>query len=78
MSSASENKIAEIEKLIENEQFLQLSVLDVQDYDGTLVVMTDDAVPRPFVRMLLRKIWDGPVEVYCASGLMSGSTASLS
>jgi len=38
MSSASENKIAEIEKLIENEQFLQLSVLDVQDYDGTLVV----------------------------------------
>jgi hypothetical protein len=77
MSGDIKNNLAEIEKLIEEEQFLRLSVLDVQNYDGTLVVMTDDAVPRPFVRMILRNVWNGPIEVFCASALMGGSNASL-
>lgn len=77
MSSNTNQNLATIQKLVEQEQFLRLSVLDIQSYDGTLVVMTDDAVPRPFVRMILKKVWDGPIEVFCASALMSGSTASL-
>lgn len=77
MSGNTNENLEKIEKLVEQEQFLRLSVLDIQSYDGTLVVMTDDAVPRPFVKMILKKAWNGPVEVFCASALMGGSTASL-
>lgn len=63
--------------LIEDEVFLRISILDVQTYDGTLVVMTSNDVPRMFIRMILKKVWSGPIEVYCASALMAGSSVSL-
>ncbi len=71
-------ELAKIEELVENEVFLGLSVLDVQTYDDTLVVLTDDHVPRAFVRVILKQAWSGEVEVYCANGLMMGSTTALS
>ena len=77
MSGKTTENLSAIQDLIEKEEFLKLSVLDIQSYDGTLVAMTDDVVPRPFVRMILKKVWNGPVEVYCASALMEGSTSSL-
>lgn len=72
-----EDKLDRIFSLIERETFLKLSVLDIQQYDDTLVVMSDDAVPRAFVRQILNKVWQGPVEVYCAASLMAGSTTTL-
>ncbi len=71
------NSIDEVQHLIDQEVFLTLAVVDVQVYDQTLVVMTSHSVPRAFVRMLLRKIWNGPVEVYCASALFAGGNIAL-
>ena len=71
------NDINEIQNLIDQEVFLSLSVVDIQVYDNTLVVMAGHSVPRAFVRMLLSKVWNGPVEVYCASALFAGSGMAL-
>lgn len=67
----------DIEALIEREVFLRQSIQDIQVFDDTLVALTDDGVPPTFVRMILSTVWAGPVEVYCASALMIGSTAEL-
>ena len=65
--------IEDVEKLINEDVFLRDCVLDAQIDDGTLVILTDHTVPRPFVRERLKSVWDGPVESYCASGIMRGS-----
>jgi len=70
-------ELRRVEALIENEVFLSLSIVDVQVYDNTLVVMTEHSVPRTFVRLLLKKVWEGPIEVYCASALLAGSGIAL-
>ena len=75
--TSAPNDIDAVLTFMEEEVFLRLSIVDVQNYDDTLVVMTGSDVPRVFVRMLLKKVWSGPVEVYCASGLMAGSNVSL-
>ncbi|MEM8749135.1 MAG: hypothetical protein AAGF28_02460 [Pseudomonadota bacterium] len=66
-----------IERVVQEEQFLRLSVLDIQLYDDTLVVLVDQQVPRAFLAQILRRSWSGPVEVYCASALMAGSDTAL-
>ena len=72
-----EDRFARIQELIDSEVFLQLSVIDIHVDNDTLVVMTDHQVPRNFVKLLLRKVWNGPVEVFCASAIMDGSMISL-
>lgn len=71
------NELDTVLSFMEKEVFLRLSIVDVQAYDDTLVVMTSSDVPRVFVRMLLKKVWAGPIEVYCATALMAGSNISL-
>lgn len=72
------NDLNNVMKIINDETFLRISVLDVQNYDGTLVVMTDHNVPQKFTRHIMNKIWNGPVEVYCASSLMTGTGLATS
>ena len=72
-SDEKTTELNKVQSIISKETFLRISVLDIQNYDGTLVVMTDHNVPQKFTRHIMSKIWDGPVEVYCASGLMTGA-----
>lgn len=77
----SEDRSGDLEKVqavINKETFLRISVLDVQNYDGTLVVMTDHNVPQKFTRHIMDMVWNGPVEVYCASTLMTGADTASS
>lgn len=77
LSNSQKNSLDEINWFIDSEMFLKMSVVDVQVYDDLLVVMTDHAIPRTFVRLLLKRIWKGPIDVFCATALMGGNEISL-
>ena len=72
-----QNELSIIQNIIDEEVFLKLSVVDFHTDDDTLVVMTDHQVPCAFVKMILQKVWNGPVEVFCASAIMAGSAMSF-
>ena len=62
---------------IENEAVLNDAILDVQQMDDTLVVLTAMETPETFLRLTLDKVWNGPIEVYCATALLEGSDFGL-
>ena len=71
------NNAHNVHAAIENEAVLSNAVVEVQQYDDTLVVLTAQETPETFLRLTLNKVWTGPIEVYCASGLLDGSGMSL-
>lgn len=62
-----------VEQMIARDTFLRQAVLDIQEYDDTLVLMVAPNVPHIFVRTVVRQIWAGPIEIYCATALMAGA-----
>ena len=76
--SQADDSLKRIHTAIENEAILNDAVVDIQQYDDTLVVFTSTETPVSFVRLVLRKVWTGPIEVYCATALLTGSDMSLS
>ena len=43
----------------------------------TLVILAAQETPETFLRMTLDKVWQGPIEVYCASDLLEGPEFGL-
>jgi hypothetical protein len=66
-----------VQTALENEAVLNDAILDVQQYEDTLVILTAQETPEAFLRLTLDKVWDGPIEVYCATALLDGSEFSL-
>ena len=62
---------------VECESFLNDVVLDLQIYDDALVVFTSQDTPSNLVRLVLRKVWSGNIEVHCATDLMAGAEMAL-
>ena len=62
---------------IENQAVLNDAILDVHQMDDTLVVLTAQETPEAFLRLTLDKVWNGPIEVYCATALLDGSDFAL-
>lgn len=73
-----DSRLDDVQAVLEKEAFLDSNIMDVQQYDDTLVLLTKREIPLSMVRLLLRKVWTGPIEVYCASALMTGSDLTLS
>ena len=71
------SRLTRVRQACETDTFLQLAVLDVHQEGDLLIVMTDDSVPRAFVRRVLGQIWDGEVVVYCPLGTMTGSAVAV-
>ena len=71
-------RLADVHAVIDHEALLGDNVMDVQHYDDTLVLFTKREMPSTFARMLLKKVWAGPIEDYCASALTVGSEVTLS
>jgi hypothetical protein len=63
---------------IDSQTILNDVILDIQQYDDTLVIFTSQDTSHTFIRLILRKVWTGPLEIYCAIALMSGSDRALS
>ena len=76
--SHADTSLENVQAVIDAESMLNHAVVDVQQYDDTLVIFTSHETPTSFVRLLLRKVWTGPIEVYCATALLAGSEMSLS
>ena len=70
-------RLARVRMACEHDTFLKLAVMDVQTEGDLLVVLTDDSVPRAFVRRVLEEIWQGTVEVYCPLGIMTGACVDV-
>ena len=71
--SCTDTDLNNIKTAIERETVLSQTVLDVQLDQDTLVVFTTVETPDTFVRLMLRQVWDGPIETYCATSLMAGA-----
>mgnify|MGYP007014085268 FL=1 len=72
-SNEEQAALLSVQKLVAGDTFLKPSVLDLQVYDETLVILTDHQLPRAFVEKIVAASWPGPVEVYCATDLMTGA-----
>lgn len=68
--------LEDVERVLSRDVYVRNAILNVEEYDGTLVIFVEPDVPPVFVRTLVRPVWDGPVEVYCATALMTGSRHS--
>ena len=75
--AVAETGLHGVHAAIENQAVLNDAVLDVQQMDDTLVILTAQETPETFVRLALDKVWNGPIEVYCASALLDGSDFGL-
>ena len=51
--------------------FLGPAVLDLQLYDDVLVAFIDQQITKALAQSLLDQLWQGEVEVHCASDLIS-------
>ena len=70
--------LGSVQYVIENEQLLSDAILDIDQYDDTLVVYTHSDLPESFMRLMLQKAWTGPIEVHCTPSLMaSGDFAAI-
>lgn len=76
--SKAETNLDNVQAVIESESMLNHSIVDVQQHDDTLVIFTAHETPVSFVRLMLSKVWRGPIEVYCSTALLAGSDMSLS
>ena len=63
----NDNCLTSIEKMVEASAFMRHAVMELEQYDNTLVALTSQIEPKGQVRNFLEKVWNGPVEVYCAS-----------
>ncbi|NKB51847.1 MAG: hypothetical protein GKR97_06425 [Rhizobiaceae bacterium] len=75
--SKVETSLDSVQAVIESQSILNASVVDIQQYDDTLVIFTADETPISFIRLLMKKVWNGPIEVYCTTALLAGSELSL-
>lgn len=66
-----------VSNLVDEDDILRTSVLDIQLDNDTLVVLANADVPRAFIRSAIKSVWEGPLEVFCATGLMVGSCESV-
>jgi len=78
LHSQAEISLDNVQSVIDSDSMLNEAVVDVQQHDDTLVIFTAHETPISFVRLLLRKVWSGPIEVYCSTALLAGSDMSLS
>ncbi|MEP1208846.1 MAG: hypothetical protein ABJM29_14135 [Rhizobiaceae bacterium] len=74
----AEASLDNVQAVIDGESMLYHSIVDVQLYEDTLVIFTVHETPVSFVRLLLRDVWRGPIEVYCSTALLAGSEMSIS
>ena len=58
---------------IRSEPMLNQAVVDIQRYEDTLAVFTSQDTPESLVRMVLKNVWSGPIEVHCTTSLVAGS-----
>ena len=75
--SQVEPNLDSVQAVIDSESILHRSVVDIQQYDDTLVIFTANETPISFIRLVLQKVWRGPIEVYCTPALLAGSEMSL-
>ncbi len=75
--SQVESNLDSVQAAIESDSMLNRSVVDIQQHDETLVIFTATETPISFIRLLLKKVWQGPIEVYCTTALLAGSEMSL-
>lgn len=73
----AQSGLKSVHAALENQAVLNDAILDVQQMDDTLVILTAQETPETFLRMTLDKVWNGPIEVYCASALLDGPDISL-
>ena len=71
--SNADASLGSVQNVIANHKLLNDSIVDIDQYDDTLVIYTHGDVPDSFMRLMLQKAWTGPIEVYCTSSLMGGS-----
>jgi len=76
MTPEQHEDLLDLVAFVKSETFLELSVMDLDFQDDTLLALIGPSVPKAFVEMLLKKRWDGPIEVYCASDFVTGSAAA--
>lgn len=73
----TQSRLQGVQTAIENEAILNDAILDVHQQDDTLVILTAQETPETFLRLTLDKVWNGPIEVYCATALLDGADFSL-
>ena len=71
-------KLHRVRSFIEDDSHLCSIVLDIQKHQDTLVVLCDHSQPISKIKYKFKNIWDGPIEIYCASELFAGGTAAYS
>ena len=76
MTPEQHEDLLDLVAFVKSETVLELSVMDLDFQDGALLVLVGPDAPKAFVEMLLKKRWDGPIEVYCASDFITGSAAA--
>lgn len=75
--TSAESQMRDIQAMIDGDTLLSRTISDVQRYDDTLVVFTQTETPTTFIRLILKSIWTGPIEVYCVTALMAGADCQV-
>lgn len=76
MTPEQQEDLIDLVAYVKGESFLELSVMDLDFQDDTLLALINPNAPKAFVEMMLKKQWDGPIEVYCANDFITGSAAA--
>ena len=71
------NGLQGVHAALASQAVLNDAILDVLQMDDTLVILAAQETPETFLRMTLDKVWNGPIEVYCATDLLDGADFAL-
>ena len=73
----AQSSLQGVHAALESQAVLNDAIIDVHQMDDTLVILAAQETPETFLRMTLDKVWQGPIEVYCASDLLDGPEFGL-
>lgn len=67
------NPLQRIRARIENDSALRISILDVSEDEGVLVVFCAEEPMTKIVKLTLQNHWLGEIEAYCPFSLVTGA-----